>query len=110
MNPAHADADTPLDTRTLTESYFFLRDPARIPLEMAISRADDVAGRVSMECPAALIQNEGALVLGKSVLEAFDRLEVLEATAEASLYARLLGKARVIPDDRIDPWVRQFQG
>jgi L-fuculose-phosphate aldolase len=51
-----------------------------------IAVAVSLAGR-----PALLIENEGALVIGKSVPDAFDRLEVLEATAEALVLSRPLG-------------------
>jgi hypothetical protein len=34
----------------------------------------------------ALLENDGVLMQGTSVLDAFDRLEVLEATAEMGLF------------------------
>jgi L-fuculose-phosphate aldolase len=37
------------------------------------------------------MENNGVLVVGSSVLDAFDRLEVLESTAEALINARPLG-------------------
>jgi L-fuculose-phosphate aldolase len=53
-----------------------------------------IAGRVSLECPILLQDNDGVLVCGSSVLDAFDRLEVLEATAEALINCRPLGSVQ----------------
>ena len=38
------------------------------------------------------------LVTGSSVLDAFDRLEVLESTAEAVINARAIGEVSAMPD------------
>ena len=51
------------------------------------------ADRISLEAPVALIDNDAVLVLGTNVLDAFDRLEVLEATSEALINSRALGGA-----------------
>ena len=42
--------------------------------------------------PAALLENDGALVTGSDILQAFDRLEVLESTAEAIINTCPIGK------------------
>jgi L-fuculose-phosphate aldolase len=38
-----------------------------------------------------LLENDGVLVTGSSILDTFDRLEVLETTAEAIINSRPLG-------------------
>jgi L-fuculose-phosphate aldolase len=38
-----------------------------------------------------VLENDGVLVTGSDVLEAFDRLEVLESTAEAIINCRAVG-------------------
>jgi L-fuculose-phosphate aldolase len=48
------------------------------------------------------------LVLGASVLEAFDRLEVLEATSEALINSRLIGDVAPMSDEVIDDLKRAF--
>jgi len=60
-----------------------------------------VADRLSPNFPVYLIENDGAMVLGTSLLDAFDRLEVLESTAEALINSRPLGAVRVMGDDVI---------
>ena len=44
-------------------------------------------------------QNQTVLVTGASVLEAFDRLEVLESTAEALINCRALGTLQPLSAD-----------
>ncbi len=39
------------------------------------------------------LENDGTLVSGRSILDAFDRLEVLETTAEALINNRSLGES-----------------
>ncbi|MGO8675645.1 MAG: class II aldolase/adducin family protein [Limisphaerales bacterium] len=80
-----------LDSRTIPESFVFLREIALIPFGVQFCDPADLAQRVSSRRPIALCENDGVLVCGRSVLDAFDRLEVLEATAEAVINARLLG-------------------
>lgn len=83
-----------LDARTIPESYIFLREIARIPYGLQFGKPDELAARLSLEQPIALLENDGVLVCGTSVLDAFDRLEVLESTAEAVINARHLGAVR----------------
>ena len=82
---------TPLDSRTIPESYLLVKDVARVPFGEQYQDGQAVAERLSPDNPIALIENDGALVCGTSVLDAFDRLEVLETTAEALINSRPLG-------------------
>lgn len=88
----------PLQTRTIPESHLFLRDPRRVPFGLQFSSNDVVASYVSPTSPVALLDNDGVLVCGNSVLDAFDRLEVLESTAEAILNSLMLGEVRPMSD------------
>ncbi len=80
-----------LNARTIPESFLLLRDVQRIPFGLQFGDGAEVAARVSMEQPVALLENDGVLVCGTSVLDAFDRLEVLESTAETVINGRLIG-------------------
>jgi L-fuculose-phosphate aldolase len=79
-----------LDTRTIPESYVFLRDVKRVGFA-----ARDRAGLASLRRPALILENDGVQVCGTSILDAFDRLEVLEATAEAIINAHALGAGAI---------------
>ena len=61
-----------------------------------------IADYVSAQSPAAILENDGVVVTGSSVLDAFDRLEVLESTAEAVINARAIGEVAVMSDDVIE--------
>lgn len=89
---AFSVTDSPCDSRTIPESYVFLREVQKIPFGMQFGDGEDLARRMSPRNPIALLENDGVLVLGTSILDAFDRLEVLESTAEALINSRPLGK------------------
>ncbi len=86
------------DSRTIPESYVFLRDVALVPFGVHYQGDRRIADFVSKTSPAAILENDGVLVTGSSVLDAFDRLEVLESTAEAMINAHAIGDVAVMPD------------
>ncbi len=111
--PAHASAfcmtDAPLSTRTIPESYVVLNNAPKLPFLRIVEDAAEIASHLSpTHTPVVLIENEGALVVGRTLLEAFDRLEVLEATAEALLLARPLGPLVPMPEPAIAELRRAF--
>ncbi len=88
---AFSVTDAPLDTRTIPESYLFLRDVQRARFGARRGDGSDLVDLVSVRNPILLLENDGVQVCGTSVLDAFDRLEVLESTAEAMINCRPLG-------------------
>jgi L-fuculose-phosphate aldolase len=103
--PIHATAfsvsDFPLDTRTIPESYLFLKDVRKIPFELQFGGGEEIAALICPKNPVALLQHNGVLIAGRSVLDAFDRLEVLEATAAAIIRSRALGQIKPMGKDVI---------
>jgi L-fuculose-phosphate aldolase len=91
-----------LDTRTIPESYIFLRDVKRTPYGVHFRDPEFLAGHISPESPIVILENDGVLVAGATVLDAFDRLEVLEATAEAVINAGRLGQVAPMSDEAIE--------
>jgi L-fuculose-phosphate aldolase len=111
--PAHASAfcmtKAALSSNTIPESYLVLRDVPKLPFACIVDDAARLAEQVSLnKCPVILIENEGAVVVGRDVLDAFDRLEVLEATAEALLLSRPLGPLVPMPKAALDELKRAF--
>lgn len=104
-SPVNATAfsvtSTRLDSRTIPESYLLLRDVGRVPYGVQFREPERLAALVSPARPVALLENDGVIALGANVLEAFDRLEVLESTAEAVVNSRLLGEVNSMSDDVI---------
>jgi L-fuculose-phosphate aldolase len=105
-HPVNATAfsvtDSPLDVRTIPESYVFLRDVQRVPYGVHYRDDGQIANFVSAGSPAAILENDGVIVTGRSVLDVFDRLEVLESTAEAVINARAIGDISAMPTEVID--------
>lgn len=96
-----AVTDMPFDTRTIPESYILLRDVKRIPFEAAYQNLDDVAAEFDNAHPVLLVENNSVMVTGASMLQVFDRLEVMEMTAASILKAQALGTIAHIPSDEI---------
>jgi L-fuculose-phosphate aldolase len=105
-HPVNATAfsvtDSTFDARTIPESYVFLRDVGRVPYGVHYRDNGAVADFVSEASPVAMLENDGALVTGSSVLDAFDRLEVLESTSEALINAGALGPVAPMSDEVIN--------
>jgi len=110
--PVHGSAfcvsDFPLDTRTIPESYLFLKDVRTIPFDAQFGDGAEVAAAVGPANPVALLEHNGVLVAGRSVLDAFDRLEVLESTAAAIIRSRALGPINPMPAAVIDELLAAF--
>ena len=75
---------------------------------MMYETPDQIAATITPEFPIALVENDCALVMGKSILDAFDRLEVLESTAEAVILSRSLGEVRPMGNEVIDELIQAF--
>ncbi len=105
-HPVNATAfsvtEAKFDVRTIPESYVFLRDVQRIPYGLQYHNEKQLGNYVSDASPAALLENDGVIVTGRSVLDTFDRLEVLESTAEALINAKAIGQVTAMPDSVIN--------
>ncbi len=90
-HPAHATAFTALkgsiDTHCWVESYYILGNPLLVPY--APSGSATLAKRVgeyANKNNVLLLENHGIITLGKTLFEAYDRMELIEKTAEMNLY------------------------
>lgn len=111
-HPVNATAfsvtDSRLDVRTIPESYVFLRDVTRVPYGMQYGDGEELAKYISQTSPAAILENDGVVVTGQSVLDVFDRLEVLESTAEAVINAMAIGDIQTMSETVIDELRHEF--
>ena len=81
-----------IDTTLIAESWYLLDRVVKIPYALMgtkelAERVSDYAGRGGH---AFLLENHGALCIGKSPLNAFDRLECLEQAAKLSALSHLV--------------------
>ena len=73
----------------------------RVPYDALLEDPAAVAALFSARTPVLLVDNACAVVTGPSLLGAFDRLEVLEYSAQAILAARDVGPLVMIDDRQV---------
>lgn len=105
-HPVHAMAfavtDAAFDARTIPESYILLRDVKKIPYEEIYTNPDQMAKEFVPSCPAVMVENDCVIVTSGSLLQAFDRLEVMESTAHSIISAQEIGPIVHITDPEIE--------
>ncbi len=86
---------------TIPESYIVLGHvPIIDPRARSGDMIENIVSSIDARHSTVIIAHEGVIVTGRNMLEAFDRLEVLEATAESIVRARRLGSmAALSPAD-----------
>ncbi|MCA9893290.1 MAG: class II aldolase/adducin family protein [Anaerolineae bacterium] len=105
---AYAVAEKSLDTKTIPESYIMLLDVPKIEFGKQYMEPELIADVISPLCPVVLLQNDCVLTTGKSVLQAFDRLEVAEFTARSLIETASIGTLVPISDDEIAAITTKF--
>lgn len=91
-----------IDTHLTAEDYAIVGDPVLIPYEimgspeLARATADNIGNT-----QVALLKNHGVIAVGATLLEAFDRLEVLENAAIHTILNNLIGGRVGLTDPQI---------
>ena len=96
------------DPRVIPESYILLREMPALPFGAHYRDRGLVAKTVSPRHPVIIIRNECVLSSGATLLQAFDRMEVAEYSAKATINARLLGGMKPITESQIADLVKAF--
>lgn len=91
-----------LDSRTIPESYIMMRDLVRVPFCTPTSNPAEIAEKLSDRTPVILVENDSVITTGKTLINAFDRMEVAEFTANTIIHAQLVGKIVPISDKQIE--------
>ena len=104
--PVHAMAfavtDAEFDPRTIPESYILLRDVKRMPYGQNYTDPEGTADYFGEATPAAMVENDCVIVTGSTLLQAFDRLEVMESTAHSIINASAIGDIVHISKEEIE--------
>ena len=98
-----------IDSRTIPESYIMMRDVPVLSSKEYFSDPDAIVKLLSPATPVVLIENCGVMTTGKTILEAFDRLEVSEFTAKCIVMAKRLGELSPINDQQVDDIIEAFK-
>jgi len=99
---AFAVTDAAFDPRTIPESYILLRDIEKRSFTEIYTAPEEVAAAFSEKRPALIFHNDCVVVTGSTLLQAFDRLEVLESTAHSIVDAHDLGEIVHISKEEVD--------
>ncbi len=95
---AYACTGNEINTELMSEHYAILGTPVRA--NYATMGTKELAENVSEACTLSkviLMDNHGVLATGKSILQAFDRIEVLENAAKTSLITEIIKGKKSIP-------------
>ncbi len=98
---AFAVTDAEFDSRLIPESYISLRDVKKLPYFSSKMDIEGTVSAFSRKSPVLIIENECVLVTGKNLLNAFDRLEVLEYSARALIDTGEIGPVVKISDSEV---------
>ncbi len=95
-------ARKPINTRLIAEARAILGEPTIAPYALMGSPelAASVAGSFKEHTCCVLMENHGVLCVGDSLLQAFDRIEVLENTAKINLHLAQLGGGVELNDEQ----------
>lgn len=111
-HPLHATTfaitDAPFDPRTIPESYILLREVKKTPYNEMHNDHEKLSQEFDVAHPVIMVENNCVIVTGDSLLQAFDRLEVMEATAHSLINASSLGEVDRISDDEVEDLKKAF--
>ena len=95
FSTAFAVAGKTINTSLMGESWAVLQQPVVAPYALMGSEelAQKVA-RAATQSDIILMANHGVVALGSNILEAFDRIEVLENCAKVNILVQLLGSSK----------------
>ncbi len=99
---------TPLDSRTIPESYIMMRDIVRVPFGTPFTDPKSISDKIGERTPVVLVENDCIITTGNSLIKAFDRLEVAEFTAKTVINARSIGEIQTISDEEIETINKAF--
>lgn len=98
---AFAVTDEDFNARLIPESYIMLRDVKKVEFGSSFLHPAEVAEKVSTHSPVLLVKNDCVVIAGTTLLNAFDRLEVLEYSARSVIDVRKIAPIVPITDDEV---------
>ena len=99
-----------INTDLTAEAKAILGDPLFVRYALMGSTAlAEVAAESIQKCDILLLENHGILTVGSNLLQAFDKIEVLENAAKMTLMTEMTGKKRPLDKVRIMELERLFK-
>ncbi|HPZ15458.1 MAG TPA: class II aldolase/adducin family protein [Sphaerochaeta sp.] len=80
-----------INTHLIAESYYILEDPVFVDYRLmgTVDLAEQVAVK-AFDHDVLLLENHGVVTIGTSLLDAFDKIELLERASEMTVIARTM--------------------
>ncbi|MCH3917625.1 MAG: class II aldolase/adducin family protein [Spirochaetia bacterium] len=91
--------ETELTSKYTAEAYWVIRDIVNVPYQLMGSK--ELAVAVSQEAKkhtVMLMQNHGAIAAGTSLLNAFDKMELLERAAQMQIICQSIPGSRTLTE------------
>ena len=99
-----------INTRLTAEAKAILGDPLFVKYAVMGSKAlAEVAAENILKSDILLLENHGILTTGSTLLQAFDKIEVLENAAKMTLMSEMTGRKRPLDKERILELERLFR-
>ena len=99
---AFAALDRDIDTRLTAETWHVLGMPVRAPYAlMGTAELARAVGQAAGKGNAVIMENHGVLTVGRTLFEAFDRLELLEAAAKMTWITHTMGSPRPLSEKKV---------
>ncbi|MBK7713125.1 MAG: class II aldolase/adducin family protein [Bacteroidales bacterium] len=91
-----------INTSLTAEARAILGDPVLVPYElMGTVELATIAAEYSVKSDILLLENHGILTTGSTILQAFDKIEVLENAAKMTLIVDITGKKSPLTRERM---------
>jgi L-fuculose-phosphate aldolase len=99
-----------IDTNLTAEACAILGTPKQIPYAlMGTKELAELVSEHALQNDVLLLENHGILTTGANLLQAFDKIEVLENAARMTLITNLLSKKSPLSKSRISEIERLFR-
>jgi len=99
---AFAISDKTVNCKLMGEARAVCGEPATAEYKlMGTKSLAEVVAKAALHSNIVLMQNHGVLAVGNSLLEAFDRLEVFEASAKLTFITGLLGNRKELSQEEL---------
>jgi L-fuculose-phosphate aldolase len=96
------------DSKLIPESYIVLRDMPVTDYGIQYNHPEKIAALLSKDVPIILMRNDAVLATGATILQAFDRMEVAEFSAQALINTASIGSLVPIGDSDINQIKEKF--
>lgn len=89
---AFSALQTPINTHLIAEAFAILGEPILAPYALMGSHMlAEIVSEAATKSSIIILEKHGVLTTGRTLLEAFDRLEVLEAAAYMTFITNIMG-------------------